>query len=234
VVITATSILDQLLTNYGYVAVFAAVGIESLGIPVPGETMLITAGIYAGATHNLTVAGVIGAAIGGAIIGDNIGYTLGYRGGYRFLLRHGRRIHVNERELKVGRYLFDRHGGKVVFLGRFVSVVRTYAAFLAGVSHMRWRRFFAYNAAGGIAWSVMFGLAAYYGQQAFKRLSTPVDIALALAALAAVAWVVLAVRRQFDRLAVRAEQAYPGPLREDRTTRAPEPAPRRTATRSCR
>jgi membrane protein DedA with SNARE-associated domain len=212
------SILDQLLTNFGYVAVFAAVGIESVGIPVPGETMLITAGVYAGATHNLTVTGVIGAAIAGAIIGDNIGYTLGYQGGYRFLVRHGRRIHVDERQLKVARYLFDRHGGKVVFLGRFVSVIRTYAAFLAGVSRMRWRRFFAYNAAGGIVWSVTFGLAAYYGQQAFKRLSTPVDVALVLAALAVVAWVVLAVRRQFDRLAVRAEEAYPGSLREDLST----------------
>jgi membrane protein DedA with SNARE-associated domain len=207
------SILDQLLTQFGYVAVFAAVGIESFGIPVPGETMLITAGVYAGATHNLTVTGVIGAASAGAIIGDNIGYTLGHRGGYRLLLRHGRRIHVNERQLKVARYLFYRHGGKVVFLGRFVSVLRTYAAFLAGVSEMRWRRFFAYNAAGGIAWSVIFGLGAYYGQQAFKRLSTPIDVALALAALAALAWVVLTVHRRFDRLAIRAEQAYPGPLR---------------------
>jgi membrane protein DedA with SNARE-associated domain len=208
------SILDQLLTNYGYAAVFAAVGIESLGIPFPGETMLITAGVYAGATHNLTLAGVIGAAIAGAIIGDNIGYTIGYRGGYRFLLRHGRRLHVDERQLKVARYLFDLHGGKVVFLGRFVSILRTYAAFFAGVSHMHWRRFFVYNAAGGITWAVIIGLAAYYGQQAFKRASTPVDIALALVGFAAVVWVILAVRRQFDRLADRAEQKYPGPLRE--------------------
>src|SRR3954454_18397149 len=95
------SALDDLLTNFGYLAVFATIGIESLGIPAPGETMLVTAAVYAGATHNLSIAGVIGAAIAGAIIGDNIGYAIGYKGGLRWLLRHGHRIHVNEGHLKV-------------------------------------------------------------------------------------------------------------------------------------
>jgi membrane protein DedA with SNARE-associated domain len=212
------SIIDQLLTNFGYLAVFLAVGIESLGIPVPGETMLITASIYAGATHNLTIEGVIAAAIAGAIIGDNLGYLIGSKGGYRVLLHHGRRLHVNQRHLKIARYLFDRHGGPVVFLGRFVSILRTYAAFLAGVSHMHWRRFFAYNAAGGIVWSVIFGLLGYYGQQAFKRLSTPVDIALGVAALALIASLILYLRRHADRLALQAERAYPGPLDDESST----------------
>lgn len=206
------SIIDQLLINFGYLAVFLAVGIESLGIPVPGETMLITASIYAGATHNLTIQGVIAASIAGAIIGDNIGYTIGSKGGYRFLLHHGQRLHVNQRHLKTARYLFDRYGGPVVFFGRFVSILRTYAAFLAGVSHMHWRRFFAYNAAGGIAWSVIFGLLGYYGQQAFKQLSTPVDIALGVLAVALIASLILYLRRHADRLALQAERAYPGPL----------------------
>jgi membrane protein DedA with SNARE-associated domain len=206
------SILDTLLSNFGYFAVFALVGMESLGVPVPGETMLITAAIYAGATHNLTIAGVIGAAMAGAIVGDNIGFAIGYKGGYPLLVRHGGRLHINQRHLKVARYMFDRYGGKVVFFGRFVSILRTYAAFLAGVSHMHWRRFFVYNAAGGVVWSVAFGLAGYYGQAAFKKLSTPIDIALGVAALVAIAWAVLFVRRHADRLAVAAEQSYPGPL----------------------
>ncbi|MCW3063921.1 MAG: hypothetical protein JWN32_1093 [Solirubrobacterales bacterium] len=209
---TVASILDTLLSNFGYLAVFALVGMESLGVPVPGETMLITAAIYAGATHNLTIGGVIGAAIAGAIIGDNIGFALGYKGGYPLLLRHGARLHVDERHLKVARYMFDGYGGKVVFFGRFVSILRTYAAFLAGVSHMHWRRFFVYNAAGGVVWSVAFALAGYYGQAAFKQLSTPIDVALAAAAVVAIVWVVLFVRRHADRLAAVAEQAYPGPL----------------------
>jgi membrane protein DedA with SNARE-associated domain len=209
------SVLDTLLSNYGYLAVFALVGMESLGVPLPGETMLITASVYAGATHNLTIEGVIGAAIAGAIIGDNIGYTIGYKGGYRLLLRHGARLHINQRHLKIARYLFDRHGGKVVFFGRFVSILRTYAAFLAGVSHMHWRRFFAYNAAGGVVWSVAFGLAGYYGQAAFKQLSTPIDIVVGVAALAAIVWVTLFVRRHADRLAAVAEETYPGPLTDE-------------------
>ena len=208
------SILDTLLSNYGYLAVFAVVGMESLGVPVPGETMLVTAAIYAGATHNLTIEGVIGAAFAGAIIGDNIGFTLGYRGGYPLLLRHGARLHISQSHLKVARYVFDRHGGKVVFFGRFVSILRTYAAFVAGVSHMEWRRFFAYNAAGGVIWSVAFGLGGYYGQAAFEQLSTPIDIAVGIAAVAAIVWIALLVRRQADRLAAVAEQKYPGPLTE--------------------
>jgi membrane protein DedA with SNARE-associated domain len=208
------SIIDQLLTSFGYPAVFVAVGVESLGIPIPGETMLITASIYAGATHNLTIVGVIAAAMAGAIIGDNIGYLIGSRGGYRLLLRHGKRLHVNERHLKIARYLFDRYGGPVVFFGRFVSILRTYAAFLAGVSHMNWRRFFVYNAAGGITWSIIFGLAGYYGQKAFQQLSTPIDIALGIAAIVLVTSLVLYVRSHADRLATQAEQAYPGPLED--------------------
>jgi membrane protein DedA with SNARE-associated domain len=231
------SIIDQLLTNFGYLAVFVAVGIESLGIPVPGETMLITASIYAGHTHNLTIQGVIGAAIAGAIIGDNIGYLLGYQGGYRLLLRYAGRLHINERNLKIARYLFDRRGAPVVFFGRFVSILRTYTAFLAGVSHMRWMRFFAYNAAGGIAWAVIFGLLGYYGQQTFRRLSTPVDIALAVVALAVAVGLFLYLRRHADRLADSAERAYPGPLSrhadtaagapvdEDRSTTEQQPPP---------
>ena len=152
------SVLDDLLTNFGYLAVFALIGIESLGIPAPGETMLVTASVYAGATHNLEIAGVIAAAAAGAIVGDNIGYAIGRKGGYRLLLRFGHRVRVKESHLKVARYVFDRHGEKVVFFGRFVAVLRTYAAFLAGVGQMEWRRFLAWNAAGGIVWALIFGL----------------------------------------------------------------------------
>src|SRR5256714_10039920 len=107
------SVLDDLLSNFGYLAVFALIGIESLGIPAPGETMLVTAAVYAGATGNLVIEGVIAAAIAGAVIGDNIGYAVGRRGGYRLLLRHGPKLRIKESHLKVARYVFERHGGKV-------------------------------------------------------------------------------------------------------------------------
>ena len=141
----------QPIQTYGYWAVFLAVGLESLGVPIPGETTLIAAALYAGSTHrlNFVTLGIVAAAA--AIVGDNIGYLIGRFGGYRLLRRYGHYVRVDEAKLKVGRYLFDRHGGKVVFFGRFISVLRTYAAFLAGVNMMVWRRFLLYNAAGGIA-----------------------------------------------------------------------------------
>src|SRR4051794_1427518 len=168
------SALDDLLTNFGYLAVFAMIGIESLGIPAPGETVLVTAGIYAGATHNLEIAGVILAATAGAIIGDNIGYAIGRKGGYRLLLKHGPKIRIREAHIKVARYIFDKHGSKVVFFGRFVAILRTYAAFLAGVGQMEWRRFLVANAAGGVVWALIFGLAGYYGGKGVERGRTPV------------------------------------------------------------
>jgi membrane protein DedA with SNARE-associated domain len=102
-----------------------------------------------------------------------------------------------------------RYGGRVVFFGRFVSVLRTYAAFLAGTVRMRWRRFFAFNASGGILWSVGYGLAAYYGQAAFKALGTPLDIALGIAAVGAIAWIGVLARRNAERLSSEAERALP-------------------------
>src|SRR5205085_8045148 len=111
----ATSELLHLLTTYGYLAVLIFVGIESIGIPFPGETMLLVAAIYAGTTHRLFILLVIVAAASGAILGDNIGFWIGREGGYRLLRRYGRYIRLDERKLKLGQYLFMRHGGKVVF-----------------------------------------------------------------------------------------------------------------------
>jgi membrane protein DedA with SNARE-associated domain len=204
------AIFDTLLSSFGYLAVFALVGLESLGIPLPGETMLITAGIYAGTTHHLAIAGVIGASIAGAIIGDNIGYLVGYKGGLPFLRRYGRYIRLNESGVRLVRYLFSKYGGRVVFFGRFVSILRTYAAFFAGTSHMRWGRFFVFNALGGIIWSVAYGLAAYYGQNAFRRLSTPLDVAVAAVAVVLIALLVRFVRHHAKRLNAEAERAFPG------------------------
>src|SRR3954447_12788867 len=204
------SALDDLLTNFGYLAVFAMIGIESLGIPAPGETVLVTAGIYAGATHNLEIARGILAATAGAIIGDNIGYAIGRKGGYRLLLKHGPKIRIREAHIKVARYIFDKHGSKVVFFGRFVAILRTYAAFLAGVGQMEWRRFLVANAAGGVVWAVIFGLLGYSGQKAFEKLSTPINVALGVVGLLGIVAVTLYLRRRTERLTDVAEAAYPG------------------------
>ena len=204
--------ISNLIASSGYWAVFLLVGAESLGIPLPGETALITAGIYAGHTHRLSPWLIFAVAAAAAIIGDNIGYWIGDKGGYRLARRYGHRVRLDEQKLKIARYLFDRHGAKVVFFGRFVSVLRTYAAFLAGTSKMRWRRFLPANAAGGILWAAIYTAAAYLAGNTLRQVSGILDWVLLGVAVVAIVAVLALVRHQAGRLAVRAEAAYPGPL----------------------
>ena len=210
--IFSTDTLDTLLRQYGYAAVFAFVAVESLGVPFPGETMIIVAALYAGATDHLAIELVWAAAAGGAIIGDNVGFWIGFFGGYRLLRRYGAKIRVDESKLKVGRLLFDRHGGTVVFFGRFISILRTYAAFLAGTSRMRYSRFLAFNVAGGVAWSAAYAFGFYYLANALKRVQRPFDIAVGVLAAILIVAFALWLRRHLKSLEVEAERAYPEPL----------------------
>ncbi len=204
--------LLHLLVTYGYWAVLVFIAIESTGIPFPGETMLLVAAIYAGTTHRLSITLVIVAGVFGAILGDNLGFLIGREGGYRLLRRYGRYIRLDERKLKLGQYLFMKHGGKVVFFGRFVAVLRAWAAFLAGTNRMRWSGFLLFNALGGIAWATLFGLGGYLLGDNIHRLTGPVAITtIMLAALVIIALLVF-VRRNEQRLEAEAERALPGPL----------------------
>jgi membrane protein DedA with SNARE-associated domain len=204
--------ISHLVASYGYLALFALVGAESLGIPLPGETALVIAGAYAGHSHRLNPWLIFLVASAAAIIGDNIGYWLGDKGGYRLARSYGHRVRLDERKLKIARYLFDMHGGKVVFFGRFVSVLRTYAAFLAGTSKMRWRLFLPANAAGGIIWTGVYTLASYLAGNALQRASGWINLVLGAAGVLAVVAALLLLRRQMARLGARAEAAYPGSL----------------------
>jgi len=209
---TATSNLVHLLATYGYWAVLLFVAIESTGIPFPGETMLLVAAIYAGTTHQLSIPLIIVAAASGAILGDNIGFWVGREGGFRLLRRYGHYIHLNERKLKIGLYLFRKHGGKVVFFGRFVAVLRAWAAFLAGTNRMRWPAFLLFNALGGITWATLFGLGGYFLGDNIHRLTGPLgSITIALAVLIISALLVLVWRNE-RRLEEQAEKALPGSL----------------------
>jgi membrane protein DedA with SNARE-associated domain len=153
--------LAAFVAAFGYIAVFLAVAIESTGVPFPGETTLVLATAYAAATGELSLPLVIAAAAGGAIVGDNFGYWLGREGGYRLLVRYGKYVRVDDRKLRIGQYFFWKHGRKVVLLGRFVAVLRAWAAFLAGVNGMPWRTFTIFNVAGGIIWATVFGVGGY-------------------------------------------------------------------------
>ena len=203
--------LNGFLVSIGYLAVAFFVGIESLGVPFPGETMLITAAVFA-ATGHLSIVGVILAAIIGAVVGDNIGFGIGWYGGYPILRRYGKYVRLDQAKLKVGRYIFMRHGAKVVFLGRFVSVLRTYAAFLAGTNHMRWRRFLVANALGAIVWATLYGVGAYLASATIAKLNTPVAIALGVLAVVVIVLAGFFVRTNIKRLEAVAEEALPGPL----------------------
>ncbi len=204
--------LDHWLTTLGYLAVALFVGIESLGVPLPGETMLVTAAAFAAATGRLSIVGVIAAAIAGAVIGDNIGFGIGWYGGYPLLRRFGKYVRLDEAKLKVGRYIFMRHGAKVVFFGRFVSVLRTYAAFLAGTNRMHWTRFLIANAAGGIVWATLYGVVAYTASSLITKLSTPVALGIAALAVVIIIAAAIFVRMNLKRLEAVAEEALPGPL----------------------
>ncbi len=127
---------------------------------------------------------------------------------------YGRYIRFDERRLKIGRYVFLRHGGKVVFFGRFVAVLRTYAAFLAGTNRMSWPRFLVFNAAGGITWATTIGIAYYYIGNTVKHVRGPLDIALGVAAAAVIVGFFIYLRRTEERYAVEAEKEFPRPLEE--------------------
>jgi membrane protein DedA with SNARE-associated domain len=208
----AASALQQFLATYGYFAVFVFVAIESIGIPFPGETMLLFASIYAGKSHQLSIVLIILAATLGAIVGDNIGFWIGREGGYRVLRRYGRYIGFDERKLKVGIYMFRKHGGKVVFFGRFVAVLRAWAAFLAGVNRMTWGHFLAFNALGGFVWATLYGLGGYFLGEQIHRLTGPVGtISIILAVIFLVAFTIFVWRNE-KQLEIRAEKALPGPI----------------------
>jgi membrane protein DedA with SNARE-associated domain len=201
--------ITHIVESYGYYAVFTLIALESMGIPLPGETALITAALYAGTTHHLNIAALAGTATAAAVIGDNAGYWIGRTGGYRLAERYGRFVRLDRAKLKVGRYLFARHGVKVVFVGRFIAVLRTFAAFFAGVSKMRWPGFLLANAAGGAVWAGFYAFGAYaLGNAASSVGSAITYTGYALATVVTVASVVI-VRRSLRRLERRAQEAFP-------------------------
>jgi membrane protein DedA with SNARE-associated domain len=167
--IDVLSILQGALQTLGYPAVVVFVMIESSGIPFPGETMLLLASFYAAVNHQLNIIIVITCAALGAILGDNIGFYVGRTGGKAIVAKYGHFLHLKPENMDRAQRFFEKHGDKTVFFGRFVAVLRTWAAFLAGVNQMHWRSFFIYNASGGILWAIIYGLLGYYAGQFFHN-----------------------------------------------------------------
>lgn len=195
--------LQDALHVFGYPAIAFFVMIECIGIPIPGETMLLLASFYAASDPQLNIVAVIASAAFGAILGDNIGYYIGRTGGRAFVARFGRYFFVRMEHLDAAERFFNRHGAKTVFFGRFVSILRIFSSFLAGMNHMSWRTFMLYNGLGGIIWATYAGLLGYiaghYFHQHFdqveKLASTIGWLGFVLVALIVIGAIILVKRR---------------------------------------
>ncbi|GAN99486.1 hypothetical protein Gxy13693_022_089 [Komagataeibacter xylinus NBRC 13693] len=199
--------LEHLFQHYGYGVIGVIVMLESMGIPLPAETLVISAAIYCATTHRLDIAWVATAAIVGAITGDNLGYLIGRWLGYPLLERHGPKVGLTLRRLQTGRYLFARYGGIIVCAGRFLAILRVFVALLAGANHMPWSRFLVYNALGGTIWAGGYAYAAYYLGHRITRISGPVGITVAIVGGIVMVCAIIFLRRHEARLTAQVEAA---------------------------
>jgi membrane protein DedA with SNARE-associated domain len=186
--------MSSFFTEHGLPLLFAAVAIESFGIPVPGETALIAFGILASQGH-YSIAVVIAVAAAGAIVGDNLGFWLiGRKGGRAVLMRSAWLERRTQHALPRAEALVERYGGRAVFFGRFVSVLRETIAWVAGLAGMSWPRFLFWNAFGGIVWATAVGLVAYFGGKALADTVSRYGLYVAVVIVVAVVLVVAGPR----------------------------------------
>jgi membrane protein DedA with SNARE-associated domain len=189
--------MTHFTTDYGLPLLAVAIMLESFGVPVPGETALITFAALASQRH-YDIRWVIAVAAAAAIVGDNLGYWLiGRLGGRALFARWSRLREYRDRVLPRAEALMARHGGKTVFFGRFVSILRFTVAWVAGLSRMAWWRFLFWNAAGGIVWATAVGLSAYYLGQATAAAISHYGLyaGAAVAGVVALGWAVVHIGR---------------------------------------
>src|SRR5580698_9840335 len=204
--------IAHLIHTYGLLVVACTIGLEGVGIPVPGETALIIASVIAGSKHELNIVAVILVAAGASIVGRVIGYAIGRNFGYWMLLRYGGYVGITEARIKLGQYLFLRHGGKIIIIAQFIPVLRTLAGILAGANRMPRYTFMLTNTVGASAWAAFFGIAAYFlGRQVERLAGSAVLICVAVLIVGAVLAAIF-VKGHEAQLAAEAERALPGPL----------------------
>jgi membrane protein DedA with SNARE-associated domain len=207
--------MKELIHQYGAWIVFALVFLESIGLPLPGEAILVSAAIFAGTTQELSIVLVLFAAIVGAILGSIIGFWIGDRYGYPLLLRYGSYIGLTETRIKIAQYLFRRQGIIVVLIARFVAVMRSVVGFIAGANRMPFTNFMIANSACAAGWALFYGLGAYYLGKGVEEFAKPFALALAVIAAIVIVSAIIYWRRIERQLADAAERDIPGPLRAD-------------------
>ena len=188
--------IGHLIGTYGYGILFVLVAVVSLGIPLPGETALVTAAAFA-ANGRLDVLWVFGVGVAAAIAGDNTGYWLGRTGGLQLVERYGHHVGLNASKLARVRGFYERHGSKTVLIGRFIAILRSWAAVLAGVMRMSYPRFIAFNAAGCVLWTTVFTAVGYVFGKNLPLVEKYIrEIGIAAAVLVVVAIVIFVMRRR--------------------------------------
>jgi membrane protein DedA with SNARE-associated domain len=205
--------VSHLVETFGYPLLFVAVMAESSGVPIPGETALITAAVLA-SQGKLQIELVIPIAALGAIVGDNIGYMIGRKGGRWLLVRPGRFHRQRRQVLELGEPFFDKHGPKAVFFGRFLLGLRVWASWLAGATKMHWRSFVLWNALGGICWATGIGLLAYFLGHAAGNAIETFGIYGLVAVVIAAGGALLAHRRHRRRLSEEFKRGQRAPSAE--------------------
>ena len=196
---------EHAVEQYGYGIIGLVICLEAMGLPLPGESLLIASAIYAATTGKLAIEWIVLAAAAGAIMGDNFGYLIGQKLGRPALEKYGPRIYLTVERQRLGQYLFLRYGGVVVFFGRFVAFMRTFAALLAGANGMGWGRFLFWNALGGVVWTHLYGIGAYLLGNQVHRLVGPVGLAIGGVAAVAAVWIFLFLKKHERRLIAHAE-----------------------------
>ena len=192
--------LARIVHAYTYPGVLSLVMLESLGIPLPGEIALVTAAAYASLAHNVSIYVVILMAALGATVGGVLGYLIGIKGGLPLIARYGGYVGVRRSHIAKAHAFFERNGAKTILFGRFVAILRTWAALIAGAACMSFTRFVTYNTIGSIVWAIVFGWLGYYFghdlpllERYISRASIAILVAVAVGILV---WVILRRRRR--------------------------------------
>ncbi len=211
----------HLIHAYGLLVIAGFIGIEALGVPLPGETTLIVGSVIAGRTHELSIVGVIVVAALASVAGRIIGYVIGARFGYWLLLRYGAYVRITEPRIKLGEYLFLRYGSVIIIGAQFVPFLRPIAGILAGANRMPWHNFLVASTIGASLWALFFGIGAYWFGRQFAHLAAswwflrgPSGwIVFGVAAVIVLIVAAVFVARHEAQLVAKAERALPGPLR---------------------
>ena len=169
--------VSTLVAHYGYVAIGFGLLLASAGVPLPVGELLVAAAIYASQTHRLDILLLVAAASAGATVGGVAGFGVGRWAGAPVLSRYGKLVGLGPPRVRLGRFLFLTHGGKIVFFIRFIPVLAPFGGVLAGLNRMPWGRFLVFDALGGVVWSAAIGFGSYMFGEAFEAVGRPAGIA---------------------------------------------------------